>query len=185
MLEHPKAFHPNYGKVERMMTMGNKQERLFQMGWLSAMIEGEGNISLTWSKNKNKKYVQLAPRVQITNSDKLVIEKVQEILKFLNVGCYIQEYREIYKVMICGMKRCNRLLWFIKDHMLGKKERAQLLYEYTEHRINNKQSYNEYDKNVFLKMRELNGKPITDVNKLKLLFEIKSSTTTRQTPNKG
>jgi hypothetical protein len=162
--------------------MGNEQERLFQLGWLSAIIEGEGNISLTWTKRKCNKFIQLSPRIQVTNKDKQVIDRIKSILNILNIGCYINKYKDIYKISICGMKRCNKLSRIIKDYMLGKRERTNLLYEYTFYRLSNKKRYSKYDKDVFLKMRKLNGKPIKKTEELKLLFEIESSTTTRQTP---
>lgn len=160
--------------------MDNQQERLFELGWLVAMIEGEGNISLTWSKKKSNKFIQLAPRVQITNSDEMVIKKAQKILSDYGIGNYVSYRNGIYHLMICGMKRCNKILVVIKDYMLGKHERAKLLYEYTSYRLQTKnRPYTEIDKQYFLKMRSLNNKPITPTDKLLLMFEVESSTTIR------
>lgn len=160
--------------------MDNQQERLFELGWLVAMIEGEGNISLTWSKKKNSKFIQMAPRIQVTNSDELVIEKAKQIINELGVGCYVCKHKDIYHLMVCGMKRTNSLLKIIKNYFLGKKERADLLYEYTSYRLLTKNApYTNIDKEYFLKIRRLNNKGIVNDDKLKLLFEIESSTTTR------
>ena len=160
--------------------MDNQQERLFELGWLVAMIEGEGNISLTWSKKKRNKFIQLAPRVQISNSDEMIIKKAQKILSDYNVGNYVSGRNGMYQLMICGMKRCNKILVIIKEHMLGKRERARLLYEYTSYRLQTKnRPYTKIDKEYFLKMRSLNNKPIVPTEKLLLMFELESSTTIR------
>jgi len=160
--------------------MDNQQERLFELGWLVAMIEGEGNISLTWSKKKSNKFIQMAPRVQISNNDILVIEKAKKIINDFGVGCYMNYHKKTYHLSVCGMKRTNALLEIIKDHMLGKKSRAELLFEYTGYRLETKNApYTNTDKEYFLKMRQLNNKGIVPDENLKLLFEIESSTTTR------
>lgn len=149
-----------------MVEMDNSQERTFEIGWLVAMIEGEGNISLAWSGKKNN--AQLQPRIQITNTDKLVLDKAAEISNKYNIGCYIN-WRHVGKpkqtgvAMWIGNKRVHAILKLITPYLLGKKERAELLQSYIERRFsfyssNNKDTrLTQVDKDIFLKMRELNG----------------------------
>lgn len=164
--------------------MGNSAGKAFRLGWLICAIEGEGNISLTWSKHGHKKHIQLAPRVAVTNKDRLFIEQCVDISKEINVGCYVNwSNKGIGKVTWQGVKRVNSLIKALGvTSFLGKQGRAKLLLEWTENRLDFKGKYNQYDKECFLKMRELNGKGRTSQQFLKLNFETKSPETTRQTP---
>jgi len=70
-------------------TMGNQQERFnLELAWLAGIIEGEGWISLTMvsSEKRNKsKLPAFRPLIGVTNTDLLMIEKIEEIFKLLGL----------------------------------------------------------------------------------------------------
>lgn len=147
MLETPKALYTSapYGKMERSenykdRTMGNQQERLkAKLGWLAAIIEGEGWVSLcrVMVQQKNKKRTRsYTPNVGVCNSDKLIIDEVIRILNDLSID-YRQSLRNrnknkdcvgyivrkpIFEISVATHRNVRKLINLLLPYMIGKKK---------------------------------------------------------------
>jgi len=75
--------------------MGNQQERFdLELAWLAGIIEGEGWVSLSMIKSlksTGKYYVAFSGNIGMTNTDFLIMDKVLEIFKKLNLKYRLQE----------------------------------------------------------------------------------------------
>jgi hypothetical protein len=157
MLEHPKAlctFGTYYDKLNKNTerenhkdgTMGNQQERFnLELAWLAGIIEGEGWVSLAIisSLKKNKvKYPAFHPSIGVTNTDLLMIEKIEAIFKALELK-YRKQIRlsKIYsdgilrktriELSVFSRQYITKLANSILPYMYGeKKKRMQKLFEF-------------------------------------------------------
>ncbi len=90
--------------------MGNPLEKLsFDIGWLIGIIDGEGCFCLDQKRNPSLKFY---PRIQITNTNLLIIQKAKRILSDAGLTCY--SYTRIPKVgktyfrlEVVGLKRVS------------------------------------------------------------------------------
>jgi len=74
--------------------MDNQQESSItqkDFGWLGGIIDGEGTITLVLKERKNKTPI-ITPKLTIVNTDEKIINKVQEIYKYLNIPFWRTEY---------------------------------------------------------------------------------------------
>lgn len=75
--------------------MGNQQERFdLELSWLAGIIEGEGWISLSMIKSLKKSgkyYVAFSGNIGMTNTDFVIINKVEEIFNKLELKYRLQE----------------------------------------------------------------------------------------------
>jgi hypothetical protein len=130
MLETPKAFFPNDGKVERIFKMDNQQERLLH--WLGGFIDGEGCFGI-YRKNEAGKIFHY-PILDIVNTNPLDIDRAADIIK-RHTGCHIDckadgINRPKWSLRVLGFKRMRQLLPVIIPYLHGKQEEAQLLLEF-------------------------------------------------------
>lgn len=142
--------------------MDNLQVRLskaFNLGWLVAAIEGEGSISLAYTRSK--KYIQLLPRVNLVNTDKEFLEKAVSVCKELGIPCYVEnKTKNISTIVWSGMQRVEKLLKEITPHLLGKQKRAEAVLEFINYRLSMPRStpYGKKEMDLFFSIREMNGK---------------------------
>lgn len=156
MLETPKAFctlRTTYNillsnmlrrKNQKDETMDNQQER-FDLAWLAGIIEGEGWISLSIvsSQQPDKKlYPAFVPTIGVTNTDLMMIKKIEEI--FISLGLkYTRQVRDKYvgsdgvarkakiELSVRAKKHIITLSNSILPYMNGeKKNRIHKLFEY-------------------------------------------------------
>lgn len=136
-------------------TMGNPQETQkpteAEIGWLAGIIDGEGSIAMAIADNGKK--LNLAPRIEVANTDKEIIEKVVRIVKSLGCGIYVWQksegnasklvkertgfgFKTIHIAKVCGFNGTDRLLPHIIPHLTGEKlHRAKLLQRFVDSRI--------------------------------------------------
>lgn len=128
--------------------MDNQQERFdIRMSWLAAIIEGEGWVTLikrlTHQKN-NKKTVCYTPNIGMTNSDKIIVDEVENLFKSLDLHYRLQTRlgkigsdgilrKTRYEISVASMRDIKILANNILPYMIGeKKNRIRKLFEFFE-----------------------------------------------------
>jgi hypothetical protein len=172
--DEPKAsFTDNVITKEMLMSQfaGKTFEDGLKLGWLACAIESEGSISLVWGRSKKK--IQIVPKVNFSNKDKTFIEKVSCISKELGLDGYVYHRNNISCVTWYGFKRVKSLIETILPHLCGKKERAKKVVEFIDYRMNGaiNRPYGEIEKNLFMDVRDLNGKGRISKQEIKCYFE--------------
>jgi hypothetical protein len=140
--------------MEKQLTLDDPQERLnslnFKIGWLSAMIDGEGSISLTIQQIKGRD-PYLVPNVCISGTDISSMERTMGYLRQMDIPYYIftstkkgtkmsinpksQSTKDCSTIRIWGMKRANKFLELISPYLIEKKKQAECVYGYSCRRI--------------------------------------------------
>lgn len=132
----------------------DNQQRKFNeidIAWLAGFIDGEGSIGIKVQKYMNNRTVfYAAPYVQIVNTDNGALKRVDDILKALHVGHYIDSpkprkapfgsksvdgYKPMWRVLINGLKRCQAFLSIISPYLVVKRLDASLVSEFIGSRI--------------------------------------------------
>lgn len=113
------------------MDTNNQQERTLALGYIAAMVQGEGSISLDVLPRRGK--YQLQPSVRIYNTDPEVVELVMTQLAILGIGSFCMwhthtnpKHKAIAHIKIAGFKRVGALLNQIGDFLVGEKGRKAL-----------------------------------------------------------
>jgi len=145
----------------------NQQERLVNLAWLAGFFEGEGWIGFHTTSNR------ITPGISLINTDFVLIERVSNILKSLNVGFYIQTrkggcdenpaHKTAKVIEIAGFKRVRSLLTYLLPFLFGRKQQvASLLLEYVERRLAlpSKPKATSHDWEYVHRIRALNKKGI-------------------------
>lgn len=173
-----------------MMNRDNQQETAtaLEIGWLSGILEGEGSICLQVNRRKDRTQVlRVTPKVIITNSDKLLIEKCVEILTKLGIGKYVMHTapnngsftnstKDMTYIHISGLKRVKKLLETLKSCLYGEKQhRLNRLLKFINRRLEKSDStgkktnfyYDEEDvKNIMHFLELTRSKNISSISRL-------------------
>jgi len=177
-----------------MKDRDNQQQTVsdFEIGWLAGIIEGEGSICLQIHKRKDRsQQLRVTPKVIWTNSDMVLIEKSVSILERLKIGKWVHhtrpnnvstlfklngkhtpKFKDVAYIHVSGMKRVQKLLSVISDHIAGeKKERAIILGNFIKRRLSNgtnsngrpsNYSYDDEDVSMMLDFLRLTKSPNYD-----------------------
>jgi hypothetical protein len=139
--------------------MDNQQERLFNLGWLIGIIDGEGGVMLHTVKKGNGYY---APAIYIGNTNLAIVDKVSKILTDLDVGHHIlsktlKSGKEFKSVRIYGLKRTHKLLSQTIQYFECKKRQAEILLEYASIRFSKypKEPLDSREHSLFNELRDL------------------------------
>jgi hypothetical protein len=158
-------------------TMGNFADKTFKdgfnIGWLTAAIEGEGHITLAWCRKSNG-YIQIMPRIGMNNQAKEFIDTAKGICESLDIPCYIHQYKNgMFAMHWYGMKRVKKMLGVLMPYLTFKRERAQLVLDFINYRLakNPHIKYGSYEKEIFMKIRDIHGKGWILHKDLQLAFE--------------
>lgn len=116
--------------------MDNPQVTDFELGWLSGIIDGEG--CFTMSPGSKGSY---NVGIKLVNTNKLIIEKICEILRKLNLAFHIYDstrafnQRPAKRVEINGVMRVEKALKVLLPYIVAKNEEAQVLFDYVTKRL--------------------------------------------------
>jgi len=149
----------------------NPQERLhYDLAWLAGLIDGEGSFNL--NKRFTKKSKSFVPRIYICNTNPIIIEECENILKDAGIAYYISKRDPIktahsarFDLIIAGFKRCNNALNILLPHLRGKKPVAEVMAEfikvrmekYKKHHTRGKSHYTEKELSMHRQMQILNA----------------------------
>jgi hypothetical protein len=144
--------------MEKCSNLVNPQERLssddFKLGWLAAMLDGEGSVSIATQvgRKKSDPYF-LVPYVCISGSNDESLDRTRQYLKHFEIGNYtflsskggrsikiksnITGYatKKCKTIRIWGMKRANKFLKLIQPYLVEKAERANIVIKFSDNRI--------------------------------------------------
>lgn len=117
--------------------------------WLAGFLEGDGSIVLTKQPIGKNRSVYV-PMVRFTNTDALIIENCENILKSIGVGSYFYCKKTkngyAFDLTVKGFKRVKEFLPNIIPYLIGKKKaEAQLLLKWIASRevTGNSKTYTE------------------------------------------
>lgn len=111
----------------------------FERGWLSALIDGEGSISLLVDFEKS---LRIHAKVVISNTSYELLKKVREVL---GIGFLRQEYRkkpkrtDMYSFAIYSFSGIASLLEQIQPVLIIKKRIAELVLKFLKNRLKRKE----------------------------------------------
>lgn len=123
--------------------MDNQQVTAFEFGWFVGAIDGEGAIGITRRNRNNARLgFSLKPHIQITNCDRSFIDRLESVLKSLEIPYHVSynagkgRRREHWQVTVSGLKRTVKLLPLIANHLCDeKREKALLVIEFINSRL--------------------------------------------------
>jgi len=111
-----------------------------EKGYFTGLLEGEGCMGVRRHKSPNAKVEQLAPFVEIINTDRDLLETIVEIAGGgISLGHKsTQNAKRTYTWRICGTKTIYDTLSEVRDSLVSskRKEVANLVIEFCERRIN-------------------------------------------------
>lgn len=122
--------------------MGNPQETdLFELGWLSGIIDGEGSFCFK-STRTPQGYECFRPCFFLANTDKSIIDRFGRILSQLGLPFNIRLHgqrksrnKPAYQLSVEGLKRVKRMLEVLDGRIGSKKRAADVLHEYITMRL--------------------------------------------------
>jgi len=150
------------------------------LAWIAGIVEGEGYIGLS---KRIKPELQYVPRIQIINSDGLMLEAIGKILEERKIAYYRHRWdidhrrrvkiynqygkrnRKMGDVVFVGLGRVKKVLDAILPYMRGERvERAKLVLEFCNYRLGKKDEnkyapYSEYEHNLYNKLRQIIENP--------------------------
>ena len=146
------------------MTLDYQQERLFDLGWLTAAIEGEGSLTIIKSTGQWKGVIHYVPVCLISNTKEDFIRNVERICTENKIGVYIRmqqppgNRQPVWAARIQGMRRCKRLLELLYQRMVIKRDNAKILLELINYRLNlpHQTPYSDYELSLRNKVQSLN-----------------------------
>lgn len=89
--------------------MDNQQVTQADLGWLGGIIDGEGSIAVRWGRKIN----QFSPRLQIYNTNPIIIQRCCNILDSIGVAYNVRERGE------GGFEGSKKQCWVILTERLG------------------------------------------------------------------
>jgi len=123
------------------MNKDNQQVKdLFELGWISAIIDGEGWLIFNKQllPSKNFRYV---PVVGMNNTSLKIADNMENILKRWEIGLWRGKrnfinpnHKSQYVINVRGFKRVKKLLDIITPYLIDKKEQAEIMVEYIQYR---------------------------------------------------
>lgn len=128
-----------------MNEIDNQQKRLMDISWLAGILEGEGCFTVQTrtivpKRKGGMRMPSYTPLIQVTNTNELIIEKTQRIMKELGIGCYVylqkqSGYRSCYRVVVLGLKKCQTFLNIMKPYIECRKPQADCLDAFIQARL--------------------------------------------------
>jgi hypothetical protein len=158
----------------------NQQERLEDINWLVGIIEGEGCFSLLKKQKYGKLKKAYWPRIQITNTNLIMIRECKRILSYLGIATYFytqlpKSGKPYYRLEVGGLKRVKRFLDIFLRYFRCRKARLEILNEYILLRLS-KHSHapiTEEEHTIANKLFELNNDKSLESSEARRETEIK------------
>jgi len=148
----------------------------YSLYWLAGIVDGEG--SFTIEKNISGKSVLFHPKIYITNTSTLLINKVKRILKCINIKYYCLKHKSIkqdgckrkpcYDLQISKFSEILKLVNSIGNKLIIKRKEAQLIAKYCKHRITKRKKvtrnadahYTTFEFNLYKQFIKIHGRRI-------------------------
>lgn len=144
-----------------------------QIGYFAGIVDGEGSIAITRTKDKGATYY--APKMYITNTDLELINKCKEIFKCgtirLKTKLQNPNHKTCYVYLAGSVKGVKQILTQIVDELTCKKKQAELVLELIKVKEEKKGfGLDPREEELFLQVHKLNahGKGASKTKKIVL-----------------
>ena len=129
-IEIPKGKNAQLGSIRREVSEVDR-------AWLAAAIEGEGNLIIAQTFQRNINHGYKDTRIGIYNGNLMFIKKISEIYYDLNV-CFYYQLRKAKKdnhqdglaILTNGMNTCLKIIDCIYPYLASKINQVDLMREY-------------------------------------------------------
>lgn len=123
-----------------------------ELGWLAGMIDGEGTVafSVHW-RTYVMNEIRVKPQIIVCGTDRMMIERVAEIIGKLGVGVHVQtreagspsgvakytpKFRQLHVASVVGFKRAIALLSIISPYLFSvKRQKSEMMLRYMTRRL--------------------------------------------------
>lgn len=147
--------------------------------WLAGIIDGEGNIGMSKSKAPTPSGYVVVAYVQMSNTDKRIIDRVCEICRKANIKKIMvkgkesqrnEKWKDAWNIRISTLSEVEKICMELYPYLVAKKEQAELVAEFCRKRIkiDHKHSqkingkfqvtYDGSELDIMGKVKALNGK---------------------------
>ena len=121
----------------RMSSRDGDIERA-DIGYLAGIIDGEGCLSIAVAKREDSAFkLNIKPILNITNTDRKLIEAVQTILGKLGIKNRVSRYHAApnrrsdgYRIHVTSPEELARILPVLIPYLISKRRRAELILAY-------------------------------------------------------
>lgn len=120
------------------LEMGNQQATQTELAWLSGIIDGEGSLTMSYTKEK-KAYT---PSLTIANTNELMISVIVDILNKLGCSFYINKKtqghlgsKDVWYIQIRRFETLKVLLEKVIPYMVSKQAQAKLILRFVNLRL--------------------------------------------------
>lgn len=124
--------------------MDDQQPKVLEReyGWLTGLFDGEGAVCLTIRRERGGR-IKVQPLMSVSGTNSKDLDRVVDILKRAGLAFHASwytpkgftkartPYKTAWTVLTAGHKRCKRLAHWLAPGLSGKKERVELLIDYT------------------------------------------------------
>lgn len=150
------------------ITWSQSAAKFDELSWLGGFMDGEGCLNLL----KRYSGTSYTPKITIVNTNKVLIDKVVEILSckeiahFIDIKASTKKWKTRYEVCVSGMLRCKKFLELIQPYLVGKAPQAKILKEFIILRLSKPKNevYGPEEKTLFKEIKTLNGRDIKRLN---------------------
>jgi len=118
------------GSIRREVSVADK-------AWLAGAIEGEGNISICQTYQRNENHGYKDARIGVVNGNIWFIKKISGIYYDLNVCFYYQlrkgkkpNHQPRLDILTNGLLSCAKILHYIKPYLASKRDEVNVMLEY-------------------------------------------------------
>ena len=130
--------------------------------WIACAVDTDGHVGIKAQSVQKGRYVYYLPRIGFGNSHRGIVEHFGKII---GVTPPPTTPDKMNRVLLCNTKKVKKILEFIIPHLIVKKERAEYVLAYCNHRLSkpgdhgpgesprhreDKEWYNEY-RDTFIK----------------------------------
>ena len=132
--------------------------------YLAGFIDGEGYISLITHKDiRTKRGYTLDVRFQIDNTNKLILERIQELIGG-TIGLKSKstdKWKEVYRLELKDLNRIEKVVKQILPYIFIKKEQCKLIIDYCRARKNNiNKGYSNKELEIVQLFKKLNKRGV-------------------------
>lgn len=163
-----KTCPPTNGKMDstRSQSAGNT------VSWLAGFTDGEGCIGFNKISGKKDYHV---PHVTLTNCHKPTIERIVNILSSLGVRFWVvsreprkSNWKSDSVIVIRGIRRTKIFLEAVAPLLFTKKEQADAVLEFINHRLSlsPKAPYGEKEKELIERLHALNHRGSSETTRV-------------------
>ncbi len=152
-----------------------------ELAWFAGFIDGEGCISIRTDRD-SRKIRRLVSSFEICNTQKELIDKCFEIANKIGVTLRIRNRvdskvkKPIWKADTHRHAKVKKLIEPLIPYIVGKKQRAEIVVEFINTRINrcieagkgSKVPYSDYEIELAGKIKELNGRGSSETIRMAL-----------------